>query len=243
MKSIFEICKKGTCGIQILGLELDNEEYAEESSYRHYSYQDSATINIVRSVKSNGEATVTNVFVTQHTTSDIVELEFQEDGLYEVAHIILPTDKYIKNCKDFDKYSLLYYYDRASNKIIKYGVGDADISKLLDVNPECTDNIGRGTSIIRSDQRTFCLCKLMNCFYKLCRELMTSFCGKCINKLNYPKQNTLNRDLVWMSINVITYLVEFGQYIEAQRILESLTGCGNICKDTESKNSESCGCN
>ena len=242
MKSIFKICKKGTCGVQILGLELDNKEYANESSYRNYSYQDSATINIVRSVKSNGETSVTNVFIVEHVDSDISELEFQADGLYEVVHIILPTDKYIKNCKDFDKYSLLYYYDSTSNKIIQHEKGDVDVSELLDVNPEGTDNIGRGTSIIRSDQRTFCLCKLMACFYRLCRELMTNFCGKCINKLNSPKQDTLNRDLVWMAINVITYLMEFGQYIEAQRILESLTGCGNICKDTELKNSEGCGC-
>jgi hypothetical protein len=44
-------------------------------------------------------------------------------------------------------------------------------------------------------------------------------------------------------MNVISYLIEDNKLVEAQRILESLTGCVNICKNSNSKNSSDCGCN
>lgn len=43
MDSIFKLCKKGTCGITITGLEKDNDEYLNEDdeiivSTRNYAY-------------------------------------------------------------------------------------------------------------------------------------------------------------------------------------------------------------
>lgn len=56
-----------------------------------------------------------------------------------------------------------------------------------------------------------------------------------------------NRDIIWMAINVIKYLIELGQYYEAQRVLEDITQCGGICKDVMvDKNTiggGGCGCN
>ena len=45
-----------------------------------------------------------------------------------------------------------------------------------------------------------------------------------------------------MAINIIKYLIGFGQYYEAQRILESITQCGNICKEQDPKKGGRCGC-
>jgi hypothetical protein len=47
-----------------------------------------------------------------------------------------------------------------------------------------------------------------------------------------------------MTINVIKYSIEIGQYYEAQRFLENLIGCGNICAEyiSDNKKGSGCGC-
>jgi len=71
---------------------------------------------------------------------------------------------------------------------------------------------------------------------KLCSE-------RCDAATKYA-QDIFNRDLVWMTINVIKYSIEIGQYYEAQRFLENLIGCGNICAEyiSDNKKGSGCGC-
>ena len=137
-------------------------------------------------------------------------------------------------------YSELYHYD-GDNIIINDSI--VTVEQLLEVNPDAVNGAGKPNSVIWKDQRTFCMCYLNNCFYELSKNLLSSYCGKCLNKLNAPQQDIFNRDLIWMSMNVISYLVEDNKLVEAQRILESLSGCGNMCQNSNSKNSSDCGCN
>ena len=61
MDSIFKISKKGLCGITVTGLELDNDEYLSEDnviiSTRNYTYQQSVTINVLKSINAQQEET------------------------------------------------------------------------------------------------------------------------------------------------------------------------------------------
>lgn len=49
-----------------------------------------------------------------------------------------------------------------------------------------------------------------------------------------------------MTLNVINYLVEKGDFLEAQRILEKVNTCGGFCGTTSSSSGSSsssgCGC-
>jgi hypothetical protein len=63
-----------------------------------------------------------------------------------------------------------------------------------------------------------------------------------INDSSY-KQKIFNRDVLWMGINVIKYSLEVSQYYEAQRILEDLTRCGNLCDTSLINPTYDCGCN
>lgn len=252
MDSIFKICKNGECGIDIIGLEKDNQEYISEDndilSYRAYKFSESITINVVRSISSDNEYTSEIVELVSHDINSIdqVTVQFEKDGLYEISHIILPTEAYVKTYKDSveNNYKSLYYFDTVDDNYKLY-IKDTDTStivtlaEILEVNPNSEDL----NTIIRSDQNTFCLCYLNRCFYELCKLVLNKFCGKCINKLEYNKLDVYNRDIIFMAINVIKYLIGFGQYFEAQRILESISQCGNICKPQNfNKEGGDCGC-
>lgn len=244
METIFKVCKKGDCGIQVQGLELENGNYSEPGAFpapRDYSYGNSITINVLRSVDSNGNYTIEDTSIVQHTGSDISNFDLPKDGLYEISHIIIPTYAYVDSIPSADKlYSELYYWD--GQNIILDG-SKVSIDNFMDASEVALNIETNRTSIVRGDKRTFCMCNLNNCFYNLCKNLLSSYCGKCLNKLNAPQQEIFNRDLIWMSMNVISYLIEDNKLVEAQRILESLQGCGNICKNESSKNSSNCGCN
>lgn len=176
------------------------------------------------------------------------------DGLYEVTHIILPTDVWLKYVLERDKsaltaYNLIYYYDTQSQSFMKYVDEESvavSVEEILEVNATpLTDVKEKTTTIIRGDKNTFCMCHLNECFYRLCKNLLGDLPGRCQNKLDDVKMLIYNRDIIWMGINVIKYLIELAQYYEAQRVLEDITQCGGICKDVDRvvEGGGSCGCN
>lgn len=245
MESVFKICSKGSCGIQITGLEREGDQYKAEDnniqSLRTYKYTESITINIIASINYEGDIINPDVELVTHDLNGIdnVVYNYTKDGLHLIAHIILPTQKMLN---DKNLYEDFIYFDEYDNNI-KHYIGEEkkeieilEAVDLLNIDPLDTN------TVIRSDKQTFCLCFLNECYYRICKDLLTKFCGKCINKLQKDTQTVYNRDIVWMTISVIKYLIEFGQYKEAQRILESITQCGNICDTLTSNKGNSCGC-
>lgn len=263
MDSIFKICKKGTCGILVTGLEKDNDEYLNEDgniaiSTRNYTYSQSITLNTLTSIKSSGDETLKVVSLVEHVIDCIDESEMimPIDGLYEVSHIILPTQKWLQYVLERDAtaltaYNLVYYYDTELGEFVKYTNGTSirvEITEVLAVNATPPTNVTeKTTTIIRGDKSTFCICHLNECFYRLCKNLLGDLPGRCKNRTDDVKMLIYNRDIIWMAINVIKYLIELGQYYEAQRVLEDITQCGGICKDVMvDKNTiggGGCGCN
>ena len=43
------------------------------------------------------------------------------------------------------------------------------------------------------------------------------------------------RDFLWMTLNIIDYLIGRCQYMEAQRILEEISYCGGFCKNLKNQ--------
>ena len=258
MDSIFKVCKRGECGISIIGLERDNNEYINEDaelySIRSYKYSESITINVVNSVTSDGDYTNQAVELVTHVSTGIdrADVDFPIDGMYEITHIILPNQVYIEkwgNKFTSAQYSNMYYYDETDDKYKLFNIEtkestEVTLNDILEVNDLSVNNEGGQTSIIKSSRITFCTCYINRCFYNICKDILSKFCGKCINKLGYTKEDVYNRDIIWMTINVINYLTELGQFYEAQRILESVIQCSNLCKNERSeKGGSGCGCN
>jgi hypothetical protein len=93
MEAQCSICKHGTCGIQVSGLERDSNQYLDQDqvSFRNYTFEKSATLNIVIAIASDETETVESHSLVPHTDLDIDYITLEKDGLKRVEHIIIPT--------------------------------------------------------------------------------------------------------------------------------------------------------
>lgn len=142
--------------------------------------------------------------------SDQVLFNTSFDGIYDIMTIKVPIDPVSNN----------YYYlnGKFYNGEQEITIMDLLDSKELDIKVE----------------KYFNKCKLRQCYIDICYKIFnqsSNNCGKGIDS------NLLYiRDLIWMSLNVIDYMVEMEQYDEAERLLDRVTGCNGLCK------SSNCGC-
>lgn len=256
MDSIFKLSKKGLCGITVSGLELDNDEYLNEDnviiSTRNYTYKQSITINVLIRCNSKQEETIKDVQVIKHSVDCIDESDMvmEQDGIHEIIHIILPTQEWLNHVlthspESLNAYYGVYFYDTGSAQYMKYENGKVvtvSIEEILEINAvPPVDTSELTTTIIKNSKSTFCLCKLRECFYLICKNLLQEYPEKCPE--NSYNQLQYYRDIIWMTINVIKYLLEKEQFYEAQRILEEITQCGSICNNIQTvKKSSNCGC-
>ena len=103
MNTSIDLCKNQNCEIIVTGKELDQNYYAQELSTEigSFRYIDTVTINVLYKVNSNNEETLKTMQIVQHlqenvngdvqNISDKTQFQLDEDGLYRIAHIIIPT--------------------------------------------------------------------------------------------------------------------------------------------------------
>ena len=258
MDSIFKISKSGTYGILIEGLERDNGEYIDELtgvliSTRQYAYSHSVTVNVLTYLSANGVETPITSAVNDHSLIDSQLFKLTKDGLYKVSHIILPNQVWLAYVLERDpstltlNYSHVYYYNTADNKFYLYTNGTSTEVQVIDIlNAQAVDKVlttDLVTTVIRLDKNTFIMYYLNDCFRAMCKDLLQSLPNTCKQTSDEYKQKIYNRDVVWMTINVIKYALSVSQYYEAQRYLESITRCGILCSTVSTNINYGCECN
>lgn len=185
------------------------------------------------------------------------------DGHYTIYHLMLPNDvwynKYIADESDEDEeLSAEYEADKPfdiigeidqpiqiyeNTKIIYYngtsvvnedGTAIDDLSKLVDLNIPST--------IYQMSSDTFLIGNLYKCFVNISLQILDACLDKCLS----PKDDQLSyiRNIVWMGLGAIKYLVDQEHLSKAQQILERLNACPGLCNNPKPKlNINSCGCN
>lgn len=252
MLSKFTICKKGTCGIQVKGLERDSDQYLDESqvSKRNYTFEHTVTLNVVTGLDSKENETFEQYSVVPHIDIDIDELTIDTDGLKRVDHYIVPTNEWLnyvieRGIESLDSYSVVYYFNLPDEQFYKYHLGEitkVEIDEITQVNTE-------DTTLIKGSLNIFQTCHLEECFYRICKYLLENMpCNDpCFSdKMKGFKEEILNRDIVWMALNVIKYCIEQQKFFKAQYIIEQMETCWGICRDLDnvsSSNYSGCGCN
>lgn len=160
--------------------------------------------------------TITQVFIKEHEDEQII-FDNKDDGYYTLCTIKVPLDP-----------SKPYYF--ANGRYHKQNI-EVELQELINVNSEVSE-------LEITYDYYFSTCKLKKCFIRLCQEIFDQRAStKCEPK--YKNDSNYNRDLVWAALHVIEYLVEFEQYSEAQRILEKISGCNGLCKESSKGG---CGC-
>jgi len=214
MEANFNICKKGTCGIQVTGLERDSDQYldSEQVSFRNYTFEQTATINVVIAIDSNENEEIQSYSLVPHTDIDIDEITLEMDGLKRIEHIIIPTQQWFEYVRlmdeaSFDLYTNGVYFLGNQDKFYKYrlgGIEEVSFDEIFEVNQE-------NTTLIKGSLHTFELCHLEECFFKLCMYLLENMpCSDpCFDdKVKGFNGEILNRDIIWMALNAIKYCIE-----------------------------------
>lgn len=231
--------------IVITGLTQETNEYLPEDSwipkYYNYRYSDCVTINIVNQITTQEEKLFKVVFNKHDIQLDESIVELTQDGLYSIYHIVLPTVEWLERVKEeaismLDEYEGIYVSD--GNIIYHYSN-----NQYQKVSPQIISQINTyKTTISRAENFTFSIWNLQKCYVHLCNEILSDRVLRCTKHIN---QNIIfNRDLVWMTLNIIKYYTGFKQVYEAQRVLEQINYCHGVCRDSKTKlnNQSDCGC-
>lgn len=201
-----------------------------------------------RVLQINDTNTPTQVGFTSFATTSIEEIRnaYEVDGLtnglYYYQKLILPVGEHIT---DADEY--LYYGPDGKVHYEDVDTGTSEEYSLSDI-----DDFDEVYNLIRKrypdncfyfDDYSFTIYDLIECYVLTERERINNYlknscrgnCGKDNSDLNDKV------DILLASIMILKDLMEKGDFFEAQRILNGLNTCGNLCKKY-TKNLKGCGC-
>ena len=129
-----------------------------------------------------------------------------------------------------------------------------EILELIAKEEEANTLNSNTVTVQQYTKSAFMFDNLYACYIKRAQNLLNvfasdkNFCAEgslCSESANKYKYDIQLRDYLWMAVNVISYCIQNGQYLKALKVLNCVSSCGNICKDTKSKLkqiSQGCGC-
>lgn len=206
------------------------------NSFDDYKFSESASLNTIIKVGLK-ESTLVDVLLDKHDSDiDSVTFTIDKDGYYTVDHIIIPNMKWLENASDEYKsyYSTIYVTDGEKlYKLIGEELEECTVKEILERNIE-------GTTIKKCRVDVFFTAGLQNCYIDYCKEIFEGLLNTCAR--GQYDDAIYKRDFIWMTLNIIDYLVGFKQYLEAERILENFQHCGGFCKNRNISKPHGCGC-
>lgn len=242
MKLTLEILTGESCKFQVLDTTSGESGYLPDSSEvvkDRFKFTDTIKIYTLQINKiDNSYLEYSSIQWLEE--SKYVDIPTKFDGWFTLNYLVIPTKDYVERNKDSlrELYNIIYcsdgidLYKLNEDQFIK-----VELAELLEINPE-------GTTISKYTEDLVSICYLKECYIDICKQIfeLRGF-SKCLNNSSIDSQLIYNRDLIWMTINNISYLVEFGEFEEAERIIELFGGCNNVCKSKYSTtNSSNCGC-
>ena len=211
-----------------------DEELEIITSFDSYKYSECVTLNTITKV-GTCDITLIDVLLNEHSEElDSCDFHIKKDGYYVIDHFILPNMKWLENASEEYKeyYETIYLTD--GQKIYKLKEGELEectVKEIMERNIE-------GTTIKKCKVEIFFTGNLQQCYVNYCKKIFSEMLGKCATCTD----DTYARDFIWMTLNVLDYLVSFKQFMEAQRILENFDKCGGFCNSPKIKNTIGCGC-
>ena len=214
-----------------------DEDLEVVNSFDYYKYSESATLNCITKVSLNN-ITLLDILLNDHS-GDIDSCEFhaKHDGYYVVDHIILPNLKWLQNASEEYKkyYETIYVTDgKKIYKVVNNALEECSAKEVMERNVE-------GTTIKKCKIEVFYTGHLQECYINHCKGLFNTLLNNCDQK----EVSTYNRDFIWMTLNIIDYLIGFKQFMEAERLLQMFQSCGSMCNNKqlhERKPGLVCGC-
>lgn len=250
MTPIVNICNINDL-IRITDVTQDSNEYIPENitdtlvynQNNKFKYSETCTINVIQYVSTKDKEILETIYTEHCSYLDEAYYKVLKDGHYTIHHFILPTVDWLQEeltKQDNLTQDHLSIYVTDGEKVYLYNQGslnEIDIQVLIEINDE-------DTTISRISIDTFSIYYLRKCYIQICKTILNTIDLKCVNNNKSMEEVIFNRDLLWMTINIIKYHVEFNDLIESQRLIELINKCGGMCQNipaTYNKNNF-CGC-
>ena len=242
MELSINISTNSNCKCEITVEDTSTYLQEDSTSFQKGSFKESDTMPMVLLYLN----TIENPSIKSVTFNKEVPVKF--DGWFTVYYVVLPTRQWFQNALRASSqvdilgvYDSVYYTDGAN--VYKYNPRTqntsevTDLAEIIEINP-----VNTTISITSKDYVSICF--LTKCYINLCQQIFESKgLTQCWNKNNIDSELIYKRDLVWMAINVIKYMVECNQLYEAERIIELLHSCNGVCSDKKVRNNvKGCGC-
>lgn len=201
----------------------------DNTPYKNAEYINTAGVLVwVKHTKDGDEL---NSQIVKHnvlSTEPIVP-PIKSDGYYTIYYTILPLKDYTTSGYFIDD-DTIYKYTNDEIVVVQP-------LELIEVNPKTVD-----FDIFQQD--FIYTLNLKKCYLNLAMKILSlsDNCNRC-HSSDEIKDLIFRRDMVWMGLNVIQFLVEECNYKEAARIIYLLLSCNGFC--TECNNTiktSSCGC-
>jgi hypothetical protein len=190
-------------------------------------------------VSRTGFSKRVDVLLEEHVEDKLDEAYFRvdKDGYYVIDHIVIPTVEWLIEAPEecFEHYDTIYVTDREKiYKVVENKLEECTIREVMERNCE-------GTTLRKTKLDVFYTGHLQECYINYCKKVFDSVNECAPNSRDY---DTYARDFIWMTLNIIDYLISFKQYLEAQRLLEMFQTCNSFCNDKKLHGfkSKSCGC-
>lgn len=255
MNLTFHVHKLSNCKLNIKDLSYDEGVYLDEDAnipgsvvnyyeLDKFKYSETYTVNIIKKVTTTEEKVV-KVLFTEHDLETLLDEAYftpEIDGYYIIYHYVLPSEMFFisEQWQHSDKDKQMYFTDgqniyKLNNLVQEEIISPEDFIEL--------ENDLEDTSISLKVEGIFTTCYLFDCYINLCRQIFNTTDCRDACKTDINSDLVFKRDFVWMTFNIIKYLVEKNQLLEAQRILEVLMQCNQFCNSTpEFNKGKDCGC-
>lgn len=226
-------------------------EYYNYKNYSDKKYSESQPLLIVVKKDASGDTSKDKIYkmvtfkhINMKRDIDTLDIQFNEDGYYILYYFIIPTETWIKSVHNpVDHLDYVFYINRQGDIIYRF---KDNLGRIIDEIIDPKDLISYiqdtvTTNVDKKVKKVFPLSKLWCCYYSYAKQLFDILLQRC------PTQDNANqiykRDFIFMTINIIKYLLDFDKYFEAQRILDLINGCGGFCNSIDKlKGKSDCGC-
>lgn len=221
------------CSCELIA--IDNTEYStmldklifiEFLCYFAYDDDETSLFPIKKSKKVSSYNSTNNYKCYKYVTDYDGRYIYSKFGIYN-PEALLDNGEY--KLKD----KIFYYEDNVY-------LGLSNVSSLKDINTSTAKLISNwytlkdyiGTNIdYYYTTELFTFCKLNKCVINYQKQTLFKKVESC-NKICKEDNKKSLRDFLFISVYILDYLVCTGNYAEAQRILESLSACGELCNDS-----------
>lgn len=215
----------------------DNLVLVEFLCYAAYDDDEDSLIPIKGSKKVSQVSGNQTERVYKYKTNYDGHYLYAKYGIYKVESLLIDSVYQIKD-------KIFYYND-------KIYLGKANVSNLNDIvsNSALISNWYKLQEYVGdkiqyySNIDLFTICKLEHCLFELQKQSLFEKIANC-SKLNCEKNQEIKdiRDFLFVSVYILNHLIDEFKYLEAQRILESLSACGQLCGHNDFTSNKNCNC-